>query len=143
MSMTESEVIDACQCAARRQWRRLGAIRYSQLISEPQPTAGSHFVGQWVVVFEGRQGHQDDRFWVQDSTGRVVWENGPPPWWLQVVLILLRLVVVPLFFVHYHVCNVWNHLRLPRCPYCGGRLRTRLARQCRWCGKKWQTGSGT
>jgi hypothetical protein len=140
----ETEVIGACQRFARTRLRRLGPIRFAQLISEPQPTAGSRFVGQWVVVFQGRgAGHRDDYFWVDDSTGRVVWQNGPPPWWLRGIAIPLWLLIVPVvFYIYYPVRDAWHYLRLPRCPHCGGKLRTRLARQCRWCGEKWHSGNG-
>ncbi len=147
--MTETEVIATCRRTACLRRRSLGPIRLVQLIDKDSISAESHSQldpghDKWLVVFQGPPGFDtDDRFWVDDSTGRVVWGNGPPSWYFLMIAIPMWLAVAPVSYISNHLYNAWHYLRLPRCPHCRRRLRTRLARQCEWCGEEWHNAKGT
>lgn len=102
------------------------------------------YIGQWLVVFAGPPGlDTDQRFWVDDSTARVFWENDPRSASFLVIAPPLRIVATPLLSLANHVYNAWRYLALPRCPNCGGKLRTRSARQCVSCGSDWHEENRT
>jgi hypothetical protein len=140
MSMTESQAIDACQRTAVQRRRRLGPRILAHLVTGDVPNvpAPQHLLGHWLVVFKGPPGlDTDDHFWVNDTTGSVIWQNGPPSWWVQLLAASVALIVRPVVYLADRMSDAWEVLRLPRCPHCRGKLRTNRAQQCRWCGKSW------
>ena len=83
-------------------------------------------MGEWLVVFEGSSGvDTPDIFSVNDSTGVVQWQNAPTPWWIRLVEMPLALACQPFFHFCFYFGAAWYYLRLPRCPYCRRKLRTR------------------
>jgi hypothetical protein len=149
--MTEQQVIEACRKLARRRGQDLGPLMHAVVLTEDRlpPEFGDlvrQRVGQWSVSFLRPRGFPTaDLFWVDDKTGRVNWINGLPPRWFQYLVVVLSYVLKPLeillgpvFWLLERITKAWLIWRLPRCPDCRAKLRTKLAKQCVECGKSWR-----
>lgn len=141
--MTEPQVIEACRELARRRGSDLGPLMHAVVLTEDRlPLENADLlrrrVGQWNVWFLRPRGFPTaDRFWVDDATGHIDWINGPPPRWFY-ALMPLELLVRPAFWILDRIVKTWLIWRLPRCPACRAKLRTKLAKQCVECGKAWR-----
>ena len=89
------------------------------------------------MLFHKRGLPSRDVFYVD---GKVEWTNGPPSFWFGLFASGIWIALAPLWLaldIHDRIHRAWSCWRLPRCPYCHGKLRTRKAQQCRWCYAKW------
>jgi hypothetical protein len=148
--MIESEAVEACRRLAVRRRGTLGPLHRATLLSEdllPPECAEllRRRVGQWNVTFVRPSGFPTlDVFWVDDTTGRIDWINGLPPRWFQFLIAGLYYILAPLGIllprVVEPVVKAWRVWRLPRCPVCRAKLRTKEAKQCFACGNAWHHG---
>jgi hypothetical protein len=104
--MTEAQVIAACQQFAKRRRRQLGSNIHCQLIDEStfvdiKSSHARELMGKWFVLFEGSGLDAiDDRFYVNDRTGRVNWSNCPTAWWHWIIFVPLYVLIwLPTIFI--------------------------------------------
>ena len=142
--MTENEAIQVAKRAAQsRRWeiqfRPITAFLvddHSPLLTLPH---GREYVGKWVVPAGSSYVGPIDIL-IDDQSGRVTWINGPPPLWIQRFWIVVTWMISPIFWpfvAFYSIERAWHHFRLPRCPRCRSKLRTRIAQQCPKCRYDW------
>jgi hypothetical protein len=150
--MTESEAIAACRKLARRNWRERSRSYEAAFVPAEESWREVRDAGAgWLVVSRmtcSRGGaYSEDRFWVDDATGRVTWIQGEPSWWFRwamypiaafaTIFVLIALAIGAMI---EGIRGAWRWLQLPRCPVCRAKLRTPAAKQCVHCGNAWHHG---
>jgi hypothetical protein len=83
-------------------------------------------------------GHVSD--WLRRVQNPSFFDFQPTPLWFQFVTAPITLVIASLTVVIdcFSAMENWvGEMRKPRCPVCGARLRTKMARQCPKCHHSW------